>query len=149
MKIHFWTAAMSIFDRLIDPNRLGPDQPGIPYHQFTSQCQWVGDHLDAGGGIGIVDVTEFRQGWRSFVENNGGTWLGSDDAEIDAIFNQQNTAKTNNNYLDWQAAFHNLIMGMQYVVAANKISKGEANQYLLSVANGTVDRSTVVLTARL
>ena len=140
---------MSVFDRMIDPTRIGPTEPGIPYHQFCMQVQWVGDRLDVGGGIGVVDVPEFKIGWRRHVEDNGGTWLASDDAEIDAIFNQQNTAKANGNYLDWNTTLHNLMGGMQNVTAANKISKGEANQYLQSVADGTVDRSQISLTQRL
>lgn len=149
MKIHLWGAAMSLFDRMIDPARVGPDEPKIPVHQFTSQVQWVGDHLNVGGGIGIVDVPEFRQGWRNFIEDNGGTWRAADDTEVDAIFTQQNTAKTNGTYIDWMRAFHTLMMGMENVTAANKISKSEANQYLQSIANGTVDRSEVSLTASL
>ena len=140
---------MSLFDRMIDPLRVGPNEPKIPVHEFTSQIQWVGDHLDIGGGIGVVDVTEFRIGWRNYVEDNGGTWLPVDDSEVDAIFTQQNTAKANGNYIDWMRTFHTLMMGMENVTAANKISKGSANQYLQSVADGTVDRSQVVLTARL
>jgi len=140
---------MSLFDRMIDPARDGPNEPKIPVHQFWAQVQWVGDHLDLGGGIGIVDVPEFKSGWRSFVEDNGGTWKANDDAEIVVIFDQQNTAKSNGVYLDWVNSAHMLLMGMENVQAANKISKGEANQYLQSVADGTVNRSPVVQTARL
>lgn len=134
---------------MIDPSRVGPDEPKIPVHQFWAQVQWVGDKLDIGGGIGIVDVPEFTSGWRSFIEDAGGTWLAADDQEINVIFTQQNTAKTNGNYLDWINSAHMLLMGMENVTAANKISKGEANQYLASIADGTVDRSAVSLTARL
>lgn len=135
---------MSIFDRM-----LFKQLPEISNHQFTAQFDWLAYHLDVGGSIGQVEVGDIRTGWSKIVNDavtargSGDVWEASDDAELDALVTQANTAISNGVYEDWSEQFKGLFLGMENVLVANKVSKGEANQYLQAIANGTKVPTTI------
>lgn len=143
---------MSIFDRL-----LFKEIPVIPTSTFWGQFDWLRYQMNVGGNVGIVDVEDFRTGWQMEIDKqaaplaDGVPWGASDESELAAIVNQANDAiatgvalasttgipeLTDLHYVKWSTQAKAMFAGMQSVVAANKISKGEANQYLQAIADG-------------
>lgn len=146
---------MSLFDRL-----LFREKPVIATSTFWGQFDWMRYKMDVGGAIGIVGVDDFRLGWQTEIDREAQTlvdgvpWGASDEAELLALVNQANDAIATGealalstgiaeladvHYVKWSTQAKALFGGMQSVKAANKISKGEANQYLQAIANGSED----------